>query len=149
MLTGKELYESGMITGALESSVQPQSVGLHVGDISKIDGMGVFPETGEPVVPELKEIKLLRFHNKKIDQHIDGWMLPAGVYEIEFTEGININDTSFCYVSATEALTKSGAILVCPPIFNNRDKIRATLWVSNTMLINKNAVVAQIFCFNK
>lgn len=149
MLTGKELYESGMITGALESNIQPQGIGLHVSSISKIDGMGVFPETGEPVIPETKEIKLLRFHNKKIDQHIDGWMLPAGTYEIEFTEGVDSNETKFYYVSASEALTKSGVVLVCPPIFGSTDKIRATVWVSNTVLINQNAVIAQVFCFNR
>lgn len=148
MLTGKELYESGMITGALESNVQQQGIDVRISKVSKLSGMGIIPETGKTSLPEYTEIKPLRFHNKKIEQYITGWMLPAGVYEIEFMEGVNVGN-SFCMKPLTRSsLVRCGA-RVDSGLYDagfHTENAGAMLYVTNTILIEKGSRIAQIVC---
>ncbi len=148
MLTGKELYESGMLIGALEENTQQQGVDIRIDKVSKLNGMGVIPNEGKTTLPIYEEIQPLRFHNKQTGKYAFGWMLPEGVYEIEFVEGVNVGE-SFCMKPLTRSsLVRCGA-RIDSGLYDagfHTEKAGAMLYVSNKILIEKGSRVAQIVC---
>lgn len=148
MLTGKELYESGMLIGALEGNTQQQGVDIRIDRVSKVTGLGVIPVEGKTSLPSYEEIQPLKFHNKQTGKYVHGWMLPTGVYEIEFIEGVNVGP-NYCMKPLTRSsLVRCGA-RIDSGLYDagfHTEKAGAMLYVSNNILIEKGSRVAQIVC---
>ena len=148
MLTGKELAASGMITGFDEKNIQQQGIDLRIAKVKKIrkGSMGVIPATGKTIIPEYEEVQDL--HLKNGDLRIHGWMLPAGVYDIEFVEGVNVG-SNFCMKPLTRSsLVRCGA-QINSGLYDagfNTEHAGAMLYVTNPIVIEKNSRVAQIVC---
>ena len=148
MLTGRELAESGMITGFEESNIQQQGIDIRVAKIKKIKkgAMGVIPVEGKTVIPEYEEVPAL--HLKNGDMRVHGWMLPAGVYDIEFIEGVNVASDKCMKPLTRSSLVRCGA-QIDSGLFDagfNTAHAGAMLYVTNPIVIGVGARVAQIVC---
>ena len=65
MLTGRQIAESGMLTGFEEKNIQQQGVDIRIAKVNKVKGkLGVVPETGKTILPDYEPIQPL--HYKKI-----------------------------------------------------------------------------------
>lgn len=148
MLTGKQIAESGMLTGFEEKNMQQQGVDIRIAKINKIKGkVGVVPEEGKTVLPEYEPIQPLHY-KKGEGERIYGWMLGPGVYDIEFVEGVKVD--SF---HAMKPLTRSSLVRMGSRIDSglydagfNTEHCGAMLYVSHPVIIAVNARVAQIVC---
>lgn len=148
MLTGKELYESGMLIGALEGNIQQHGVDIRIDKVSKINGLGVVLNEGDNVIPNQEEIKPLRFHNKSSNKYVYGWMLPAGVYTVEFIEGLNAKANACISIIANPALVRCGAFVNSEMFTGTQtEKTVVMLHVTNNILIEKGTPVARAVCF--
>lgn len=148
MLTGKELFNSNMIKGALEENVQQQGVDIRIKAVNKAKGMGVIPKEGKTILPDYEEVKALHFKNKESGRMVYGWMLPAGVYDIVFEEGVEVG-SGYCM----KPLTRSSVVRCCARVESGlydagfkTDHCGAMLYVSSPILIEQGARVAQLVC---
>ena len=73
-----------MLTGFEESQIQQQGIDIRISKISKIKNkkVGVIPKEGRTGIPDYEEMQPL--HLKNGDTRVFGWLLPVGVYDIEF-----------------------------------------------------------------
>lgn len=137
MLTGKELFESGMITNVLEENIQQQGIDVRVRDIKRLDGTGTIPATGKTITPVSLPVALS--NNQK-------WILNPGYYEVEFEEGCNLDEyTGFDYKTRS-SLVRCGAQIISghfDPGFHT-DNCGAYLIVRLPITIEKGAKLAQI-----
>lgn len=149
MLTGKELAESGMVLNFDPQYIQQQGIDIRINKVHKLKGkmMGAVPLSGKTILPEYEEMEPL--HLKNGDNRIFGWILPVGVYDIEFVEGIEVG-SSFCMKPLTRSsLVRMGA-RVDSGLFDagfHSKNMGAMLYVSNPVVIAKGARVAQVVCF--
>ena len=148
MLTGRQIAESGMLTGFEEKNIQQQGVDIRIAKVNKVKGkLGVVPETGKTILPDYEPIQPLHYM-KNEGERIYGWMLGPGVYDIEFVEGVNID--SF---HAMKPLTRSSLVRMGARIDSglydagfNTEHCGAMLYVTTPVIIAVNARVAQIVC---
>ena len=52
MLTGKELFESGVILNCLEENIQQQGIDVRVMEVSEVRGTGTVPVEGKTIPPQ-------------------------------------------------------------------------------------------------
>lgn len=148
MLTGKEIFNSGMLIGADPDAVQQQGVDIRIDKVSKIRGMGIIPKEGKTSLPEYDEVKPLHFKNKESGKMVFGWMLPVGVYDIVFIEGVKVDSTHCMKPLTRSSLVRCGA-RVDSGLYDagfETAHAGAMLYVSNPIMIEKGARVAQIVC---
>lgn len=149
MLTGKELAESGMLTGFEESQIQQQGIDIRISKINKIKNkkVGVIPKEGRTGIPEFEEMQPL--HLKNGDTRVFGWLLPVGVYDIEFIEGVNVQPNACMKIITRSSLVRNGS-LVESGLFDagfHTDHMGGMLFVNNPIVIEVGARVAQVVCF--
>lgn len=148
MLTGKQIAESGMLSGFEESNIQQQGVDIRVAKINKIKkgGMGVIPISGKTLLPQYEPIEPLHYKNNNV--RVYGWMLPAGTYDIEFIEGVSVDNTHAMKPLTRSSLVRCGA-RVDSGLYDAGFKTNhcgAMLYVQNPIVIEVGARVAQIVC---
>lgn len=148
MLTGRQLFDSGMLIGADESAVQQQGVDIRIDKISKILGMGIIPKEGKTTLPKYKDMDPLHYKDRDSGRTVFGWMLPAGVYDIVFMEGVKVDERHCMKPLTRSSLVRCGA-RVDSGLYDagfETSRAGAMLYVSNPILIEKGARVAQIVC---
>lgn len=148
MLTGRELFNSGMVIGADESNIQQQGIDIMIDKVSKLKGMGVIPAKGKTGLPEYEEMKPLHFKNKSTNSEVFGWMLPVGVYDIVFKEGVKVDSTHCMKPLTRSSLVRCGA-RVDSGLYDagfETSHCGAMLYVHTPILIEKGSRVAQIVC---
>jgi len=77
----------------------------------------------------------------------EGWLLHEGVYDITFWEGCNIPDNRVAFIKQRSSLYRNGAI-INSPVFDpgfKTDNMGTLLYVHETLFIEKDARVAQIY----
>jgi dUTP pyrophosphatase len=82
----------------------------------------------------------------KVD-NIEGWLLYKGVYDITFWEGCKIPSHRTAFIKQRSSLYRNGAI-INSPVFDpgfETDNIGTLLYVFETIFIEKDARVAQIY----
>lgn len=83
-------------------------------------------------------------------QNIDGvigWLLHEGVYDITFNEGCKIPHNRVAFIKQRSSLYRNGAI-INSPVFDpgfETELMGTLLYVFNTLFIEENARVAQIY----
>ena len=77
----------------------------------------------------------------------EGWLLYKGVYDITFWEGCKIPSNRTAFIKQRSSLYRNGAI-INSPVFDpgfETDNMGTLLYVHETIFIEKNARVAQIY----
>ena len=77
----------------------------------------------------------------------EGWLLHEGTYDITFWEGCNIPDNRVAFIKQRSSLYRNGAI-INSPVFDpgfKTDNMGTLLYVHETLFIEKDARVAQIY----
>jgi deoxycytidine triphosphate deaminase len=76
-----------------------------------------------------------------------GWLLHAGVYDLTFNEGCKIPNNRVAFIKQRSSLYRNGAT-INSPVFDpgfETEFIGSFLYVHNTIFIEENARVAQIY----
>lgn len=76
-----------------------------------------------------------------------GWILYPGTYDLVFNEGCNIPDNRVAFIKQRSSLWRNGA-LINSPVFDpgfQTDNMGTTMLVTETIFIEKDARVAQIY----
>lgn len=136
MLTGKEIYSSGLITGALEENVQQHGVDLRVKNIRRVSGIGVIPAEGKTTAPIPVDIKPIH----------GSWSLVPGYYEVEFIEGCNLDNRHGMTLKSRSSLVRCGGDIrsgYFDPGFHT-DHIGAYMVIEKTIVIECGARLAQV-----
>lgn len=77
----------------------------------------------------------------------EGWLLYPGTYDLVFNEGCNIPDNRVAFIKQRSSLWRNGA-LINSPVFDpgfQTDNMGTTMLVTETIFIEKDARVAQIY----
>lgn len=136
MLTGKEIYSSGLITGALEENVQQHGIDLRVENIRRVSGIGVIPAEGKTEAPIPVDIKPIH----------ESWSLVPGYYEVEFVEGCNLDSTHGMLLKSRSSLVRCGGAIrsgYFDPGFHT-EHIGAYMVLEKTIIIECGARLAQV-----
>lgn len=140
MLTGKELFESGFITDALEQNVQQQGIDIRVRAIYDLSGLGVIPAEGKTTKPNSTPIK----------PGLNGlWTLNAGYYEVEFEEGCNLPNNIGAQLKSRSSLVRCGGDIRSghfDPGFNTKH-MGGYMKLERPIQIEPGACLAQVITF--
>lgn len=141
MLTGREIFESGIIVDALEQNIQQQGVDIRVSKISKVSNSGgVISVTEKTKAPQSSEMTLF---------NDDRWILQPGYYEVEFVEGCNLPDNIGIQIKTRSSLVRCGSNIFSghfDPGFRT-DHMGAFLRVDLPITIYKDSRLAQVLTF--
>ena len=152
MLNSKQIIEEGLLK-LDETKGKPAQVGydLTLKSVNKIGnriGGNVFKDG--PIGKVLKDKTQLTTYTPidpiKLDG-AEGWLLHEGVYDITFWEGCNIPDNRVAFIKQRSSLYRNGAI-INSPVFDpgfKTDNMGTLLYVHETLFIEKDARVAQIY----
>ena len=104
-LTGKQIVERGIVTGACEDGIQQQGVDVRIMKVSKVGpnclDYGYVPAKGKTVTPVTEDFPF--------DKERGTWKLDPGYYEIEFKEGCNIPANAAMVFKTRSSLVRCGA----------------------------------------
>ncbi len=104
-LTGKQIVERGIVTGACEDGIQQQGVDVRIAKISTVGenclDYGFVPAKGKTVTPMCESVPC------ELNTNI--WRLKPGYYEIEFLEGCNIPANAAMVFKTRSSLVRCGA----------------------------------------
>lgn len=100
-LTGKQIQELGIVKGFSNEAVQQQGVDVRIKSISELIGHGIIPEHGKTSLPT----------TFPIEPNDGRWYLPAGYYEVELMEGIEMPDNAALYFKTRSSGVRCGVIV--------------------------------------
>lgn len=148
MLTGKELAASGIIKGFDEKYIQQEGIDIRVAKISKIKkgDVGCIPAEGKTYIPSYETIEPL--HLRKGEQKVYGWMLPVGVYDVEYIEGIDVPAGKACKPISRSSLVRCGCRVdsgLFDPGFHS-EHMGSMLFVNSPIVLEVGARLAQVVC---
>jgi deoxycytidine triphosphate deaminase len=116
-------------------------IDLSVQKIELISGGSVVYKDKTHIDPSLyQEVDLIQIDNK------DCWKLDKGVYSVTFNEGIKVPADAAAKITHRSSLYRTGTIIESPwwdPGFYC-DTMNTTMIVTNSIIIEKNARIAQI-----
>lgn len=141
-LTGSQIIERKIITGACVGGLQQQGVDLRVKNIRKVNekSSGYIPETGKTQTPITEEVSL--YDDKT-------YVLKPGYYEVEFEEGCNIPNNATLRIKTRSSLVRCGAVCHSGQFDGgfHTDNMGCFLHVILPISIDKGARVAQALVF--
>ncbi len=134
-LTGKEIIERGIVTGYCDEGIQQQGIDVRIKNIKTLYGPGVIPAKGKTKLPETSPVEL---NNGQ-------WILPAGYYEVDLVEGINMPNDAALYFKTRSSLVRCGAIVESGQFDAgfNTSAAGCFLDVKRTIVIEPGARIAQ------
>jgi deoxycytidine triphosphate deaminase len=105
MKTGKELFESGVVTNALKENVQQHGIDLRLKKVNKLVTGGVIPVEGKTALPDYEEVPVEEIKGGKY------WKLAPGYYEIILEEGCKIPKDQYLFIVQRSSLMRCGGII--------------------------------------
>ena len=152
MLNAKQIVDEGLLL-LKTTQGKPAQVGydLSLKAVQKIGNRigGNFIADGKigKVLKDKTELTTYTpFESIKLDG-AEGWLLYEGVYDITFNEGCKIPENRVAFIKQRSSLYRNGAIINSPvfdPGFETQ-YMGTLLYVHETIFIEKNARVAQIY----
>lgn len=141
-LTGKQIIEQKIITGACEAGLQQQGVDLRVKEIRQVSekASGYIPEQGKSIVPTTFPIDL--YDDKS-------YVLKPGYYEVEFIEGCNVPNNTTLHIKTRSSLVRCGSQCFSGQFDGgfHTDNMGCFLHVILPISIDKGARIAQALVF--
>lgn len=135
-LTGNEIIERGIVGWYAPGAIQQQGVDVRVNNIKTLTGIGEVPAEGKTKLPTYS------------DASMDGnrWILPAGYYEVELMESINMPDNAALTYKTRSSLVRCGAIVESGQFDAGfkTDHAGCFLIVHRPIIIEKGARIAQV-----
>jgi deoxycytidine triphosphate deaminase len=152
MLNAKQIVDEGLLL--LENAKgKPAQVGYDI-TLKEVQKIGL--KIGANAYREGKIGKVLKDKTELTEyvpqntimlDGVEGWLLYDGVYDITFNEGCKIPDNRVAFIKQRSSLYRNGAIINSPvfdPGFETQH-MGTLLYVHETIFIEKNARVAQIY----
>lgn len=141
MLTGKQIFEKGIVTKVANPEKQIQQVGidLTISYFSKVDGVGFIPKDGKTILPNYTK---LEWPEDNI------LILQPGIYECVFNEGCNFDSRTEGKIIHRSSVLRSGSILMSAefdPGFET-ENIGSFITVNMPIKIEKGARLGQMTC---
>jgi len=141
-LTGAQIVERNIVTGAVVAGLQQQGVDLRVKNIRRVNdkASGYVPEAGKTLIPLTEEVSL--YDDKT-------YVLKPGYYEIEFEEGCNIPIDTTLHIKTRSSLVRCGSQCYSGQFDGgfHTDNMGCFLHVILPISIDKGARVAQALVF--
>ena len=141
-LTGAQIVEQKIITGACVAGLQQQGVDLRVKNIRKVNDKvsGYVPETGKTQIPITEEVPL--YDDKS-------YVLKPGYYEVEFVEGCNVPNNATLHIKTRSSLVRCGSQCYSGQFDGgfHTDNMGCFLHVILPISIDKGARIAQALVF--
>ena len=141
-LTGEQIIEQTIITGACVGGVQQQGVDLRVKNIWLVNekASGYVPETGKTITPIKSDVGL--YDDKT-------YVLKPGYYEVEFEEGCNIPANTTLHIKTRSSLVRCGSQCYSGQFDGGfkTDNMGCFLHVILPISIDKGARIAQAIVF--
>jgi len=152
MLNAKQIVDEGLLL--LENTQgKPAQVGydLSLKAVQKIGnriGGNMFKDgkIGK-VLKDKTELTTYTSESSIMLDGAEGWLLHEGVYDITFNEGCKLPENRVAFIKQRSSLYRNGAIINSPvfdPGFETQ-YMGTLLYVHETIFIEKNARVAQIY----
>lgn len=141
-LTGAQIVEQKIITGACEAGLQQQGVDLRVKEIRQVSekASGYIPEQGKSIIPATFPISL--YDDKS-------YVLKPGYYEVEFIEGCNVPNNTTLHIKTRSSLVRCGSQCFSGQFDGgfHTDNMGCFLHVILPISIDKGARIAQAIVF--
>jgi len=148
MLNAQQIIDEGLLK-LDETKGKPAQVGydLSLKAVQKIGtGTVLNGKIGKVLKDRTELTTYIPATTIKVDG-IEGWLLYQGVYDITFNEGCKLPDNRVAFIKQRSSLYRNGAI-INSPVFDpgfRTDNIGTLLYVHETIFIEVNARVAQIY----
>ena len=145
MLNGKELHNEGVIVNHLEENLTQHGCDIRLRKVSVVKGQGFIPREGKTMLPSYEEVRCFPDINGN-----EVWHLPPGYYMIDFIEGCNIPKNKMGRIVQRSSVARCGA-WIYSSIFDagfHTDSMGTFMEVFHTITIEKNARVAQFYCYD-
>lgn len=146
MLTGKEIFNNGIVTNALTENIQQVGVDLRVKKICKVsnDTAGIIPVVGRTTIPTTYIEATCAADNPNM------YKLEPGYYEVTFIEGCKVP-----YNAAVKPMTRSSLVRcgvqaysgVFDPGFTT-ENLGCFISVSQDVYIERGARLVQLVAFS-
>ena len=151
-ITGKQLVEQGIITGLIGAeNIQQHGIDLNLIQVSKIIASfnsGFIPKTGKTILAYRQVIDLVKDFTDGEWKYV--WKLDPGTYDITFAQGCKIPADKMLLIRQRSSLLRNGTILHSS-VFDAgfaTDRIGTVMVVNETIMIEAEARVAQIYAHN-
>lgn len=150
-LTGKQLYELGVITNVIDQeNVQQHGIDLNVIDIQAMDGEGFIPLMGKTQLVNYRPVVLDAM--SVTDQNGDTtdtkvWRLIPGAYSVTFAQGCTIPPNQMLLIRQRSSLLRNGTILHSS-VFDagfKTERMGTVIIVMHPITIEFGARIAQIY----
>lgn len=146
MLTGKEIWEAGILINAKEENIQPQGVDVRVYNICSVLGNcpGLVPEHGKTLSPVI--CKHLTVNCDVTNTQY--WFLSPGYYELTLIEGCNLPNDICLQFKTRSSLVRCGCNIFSG-LFDagfHTDRMGCFMRVDIPVKIEVGARVAQVIC---
>lgn len=168
VLTGKRLYQDGIVINANENNIQQVGIDLTVKSIRDVTAEGIVGYVGNKTAiyeglynnetneGKVREVELKDVSLYMEDFHVDiskensiyGYILPQGVYSVTFNEGCKLPNNVSAKIVQRSSILRTGNIImssVYDPGFEV-DNMGAMMFIYQEIIIGENARVAQIVC---
>lgn len=150
-LTGKEIIESGVLTGVdMENAVQQQGVDIRVDKINRLVGIGWIPAGGEKTtLPAYEPVQCCNI-NPESDEDGKYFSLDPGYYEVIFMEGCNIpRNLVINNIKSRSSLVRCGSHIECGQFDAgfSTNHMGCFLKVERHIFIDHGARIAQVQVF--
>ena len=147
MLNAQQILDEGLLK--LEHTQgKPSQVGydLSLKAVSRV-GYGIANSTIGKVLKDRTQLATYMPVDIMSIEGNKGWLLHAGVYDLTFNEGCKIPNNRVAFIKQRSSLYRNGAT-INSPVFDpgfETEFIGSFLYVHNTIFIEENARVAQIY----
>lgn len=146
MLNGKELIERKVVRHIDLNNITQHGVDIRLRKVSKLSGHGFVPAgKGKTLLPTYTEVDYIEDINGK-----QVWCLNPGYYMIDFIEGCDIPASLMGRIVQRSSVARCGA-WIYSSIFDagfSTDSMGTFMKVFNTIVIEKDARVAQFYCYD-
>lgn len=144
MLTGKSIFDKGIVTNADEKNIQQVGVDLRVKKIFNLDtSIGIIPKEGKTQIPGIS------YESRFDGNDIGTYHLSPGYYEVVFEEGCNVPSNVAVKPFTRSSLIRCGVMCdsgVFDPGFKT-DNMGCFITVLREIYIEKGARLAQLLAF--
>jgi len=152
MLNAKQIVDEGLLllentqgkpaqVGYDLSLKAVQKIGNRIGGNFIVDG-----KIGKVLKDKTELTTYTSIESIKLDG-AEGWLLYEGVYDITFNEGCKIPENRVAFIKQRSSLYRNG-VIINSPVFDpgfETQYMGTLLYVHETIFIEKNARVAQIY----
>jgi len=144
MITGRELYEQGIITGNIdEGNIAQHGIDLNVSRIQRMLEVGVIPKKGKTKLVKYADVDI------SVDNETQAmtWHLEPGAYNVDFEQGCKIPNDKMLLLRQRSSLLRNGTILHSS-VFDagfETENIGSVIVVAHPIQIEVGARICQVY----